>query len=260
MVDSLVQAARGAYHAMRIALGASPSAPLDEYGEDPELVQQLSPIADFLYDRYWRVSVQGTENIPDGPSLLIANHSGALPLDGPILRLAVRRHRPDLPEPKWLIEDSLFHLRFLGVLLNRIGAIRASPQNALRVLGEKRPLIVFPEGVPGVTKGFKERYHLQAFGRGGFVKVALETGACVVPAAIVGAEEALPVLPGPLGRIFGLTQLPLTTVPLPTKWSIRFGTPLRLDGDILVSVERTRSAVQQMLKQMLNTRRSVFTG
>jgi 1-acyl-sn-glycerol-3-phosphate acyltransferase len=262
-----VQSAKGAYHALLAAVGASSSTHLDPYGEDPELVRQLSPVADFLYQRYWRVSAQGAENIPAGPVVLIANHSGALPLDGPVLRLAVRRERPELPEPKWLIDDSLFHLRFLGVLLNRIGAVRASPQNALRILAENRALIVFPEGVPAITKGFTERYHLQGFGRGGFVKVALDSGASIVPVAIVGAEEALPVLPGPFGRAFGLTRLPLATLPLPTKWTIRFGEPIRLDSpsgdgttDLSTWVDHTRSAVQGMLKDILNTRRSIFTG
>jgi 1-acyl-sn-glycerol-3-phosphate acyltransferase len=236
---------------------------LDPFGKDPALLSRLEPLLDFLYERYWRVTVENAAALPSGPAILVANHAGALPLDGPLLALAVSRERPDLQEPRWLVEDQIFHAPFWGALLNRLGAIRASPENALRLLAERRPVLVFPEGVQGTGKGYRERYQLKRFGRGGFVKLALRTGAPIVPVAVVGSEEASPVLAKLPGRPFGLPYLPLTTpVPLPVRWSVRFGAPLHLtpSGDELAYVqqitERTRSEIEAMLQSLLRERAS----
>jgi 1-acyl-sn-glycerol-3-phosphate acyltransferase len=258
---------KGVFRAARAALGAS-STNLDRFGQDADLIQQLSPIANFFYDRYWRVSVEGVENLPEGPVILVANHSGALPLDGPILRMAIRRRRPELCEARWLLEDAIFYLPVLGLLLNRIGAVRASAENALQLLDERRPVIVFPEGIQGISKTFTDRYQLRPFGRGGFVKVALRTRVPILPVAIFGAEESMPVLAKIPGGLLGLPDLPLAVPPLPTKWSIRFGAPIQVPADVAETdaaelqrwTENTRESIQQMLRSMLATRRSVFSG
>lgn len=265
--DGLREVVKGLFRAARTALGAV-SPHLDDFGQDPDLVQQLSPIADFLYDRYWRVAVDGADALPEGPAILVANHSGALPLDGPVLRMAIQRRRPDLREARWLLEDPIFYLPVLGLLLNRIGAVRASADNALRLLTERRPLIVFPEGVHGISKTFNDRYQLRPFGRGGFIKIALRTGAPILPVAIVGAEESMPVLAKIPANALGLSHLPLTLPPLPAKWIIRFGAPIQLPGGISESdatevqqwAEHTRRSIQEMLRGLLAARRSAFTG
>ncbi len=266
-------AAGGLWGALRTGLGTSGSTALDEYGKDSSLVGELQPVLDFLYERYWRVSVQGASHLPRGSCILVANHSGALPFDGLVMHLAISRERPDLREPRWLVEDQVFHAPVLGTLFNRLGAVRACPENALRLLDEQRPVVVFPEGYQGLSKPFAQRYQLKRFGRGGFVKLALRTGAPIVPVAIVGAEESTPLLgriPAPFLGVPYLPVTPLGPVPLPAKWSIRFGEPIGMEGlsaesaDDLSEVqrltERTRESIQGMLQALLRERRGVFAG
>ncbi|NVJ27752.1 1-acyl-sn-glycerol-3-phosphate acyltransferase [Myxococcus sp. AM011] len=264
-------AMNGMLDAVRAGLGTGGGSHLDEYGKDPSLVQRLEPVLDFLYGQYWRVAAQGTDHIPRGAVILVANHSGALPYDGLVMSLTLARERPDLRESRWLVEDQIFHAPVLGTLFNRLGAVRACPENALRLLDEQRPLVVFPEGYQGLGKPFAERYRLKRFGRGGFVKLALRTGAPIVPVAIVGAEETSPLLGRIPAGFLGLPYVPLTPPgPLPAKWSIRFGEPIAMDGlspeaaDDLGEVgrltERTREAIQGMIHTLLRERRSVFAG
>ncbi|NNB93156.1 acyltransferase family protein [Corallococcus exiguus] len=266
-----VGAMHGLMEAVRTSLGAGGGSRLDDYGKDEGLVESLQPVLDFLYEQYWRVSVEGVDGVPRGASILVANHSGALPYDGLVMAQALLRERPDLLETRWLVEDQVFHAPMLGTLFNRLGAVRASPENALRLLDEHRPLVVFPEGYQGASKPFAERYRLKRFGRGGFVKLALRTGAPIVPVAIVGAEETSPLLGRLPGGFLGFPSLPLTAPgPLPAKWTIRFGEPLTMEGlspedaddlgEVQRLTERTRESIQGMLQALLRERRSVFTG
>jgi len=270
-VGKALGTAQGLLGAMSAGLGFSGSTSLDEYGRDPELVSELQPLLDFLYERYWRVSVQGADQIPSGGAILVANHSGALPYDGPVASLAILRERPDLREPRWLVEDQVFHAPVLGTLFNRLGAVRACPENALRLLDEQRPVIVFPEGYQGLSKPFAQRYQLKRFGRGGFVKLALRTGAPIIPVAIVGSEETSPLLGRIPASFLGVPYVPLTSpMPLPARWTLRFGDPIGVEGlgpdaaDDLAEVtrltERTREAIMGMLQALLRERRSVFAG
>ncbi|WP_426752433.1 1-acyl-sn-glycerol-3-phosphate acyltransferase [Myxococcus sp. Y35] len=258
---------------VRAGLGTGGGANLDEYGKDPALVERLEPVLEFLYSQYWRVAVQGVVHVPQGAAILVANHSGALPYDGLVMSMALTRERPDLREPRWLVEDQVFHAPVLGTLFNRLGAVRACPENALRLLDEHRPLVVFPEGYQALSKPFGERYRLKRFGRGGFVKLALRTGAPIVPVAIVGAEETSPLLGRIPASFLGLPYVPLTPLgplPLPAKWSIRFGEPIGVEdfppeaaddlGEVQRLTERTREAIQSMLQSLLRERRSVFAG
>jgi 1-acyl-sn-glycerol-3-phosphate acyltransferase len=266
---------RGAVDALRAGLGSSPDVDLDLYGGDARLQAAVAPLADFLFTRWFRVSVEGAEHVPRHGALLVANHSGALPIDGPVLHEALRRQRPDLPESRWLVEDQVFYAPVLGTLLNRLGAVRASPENATRLLAEGRPVCVFPEGIQGIGKPFKERYRLKRFGRGGFVKLALRTGVPILPVAIVGGEESLPLLAKLPAGFLGMPYLPLTPlgpVPLPAKWSVRIGPPLRLpaaadmaeDTAALAAieslVEQTRRSIEEMLQEMLKARGGIFSG
>ncbi|MFB1479112.1 1-acyl-sn-glycerol-3-phosphate acyltransferase [Corallococcus sp. RDP092CA] len=266
-----VGAMHGLVEAVRTSLGTGGGSQLDDYGKDAGLVESLQPVLDFLYEQYWRVSVEGVDQVPRGASILVANHSGALPYDGLVMAQALLRERPDLLEARWLVEDQVFHAPMLGTLFNRLGAVRASPENALRLLDERRPLVVFPEGYQGASKPFAERYRLKRFGRGGFVKLALRTGAPIVPVAIVGAEETSPLLGRLPGGFLGFPSLPLTAPgPLPAKWTIRFGEPLTMDdlppeaaddlGEVQRLTERTRESIQAMLQALLRERRSVFAG
>jgi 1-acyl-sn-glycerol-3-phosphate acyltransferase len=267
---------RGAAEAVRAGLVSPADVQLDVYGGDAKLQAALAPLAEFLYTRWFRVSVEGAEHIPQGGALLVANHAGALPIDGPVLNEVLRRTRPDLPGPRWLVEDQVFYAPLLGTLLNRLGAVRASPENATRLLSEGRAVCVFPEGIQGIGKPFRERYRLKRFGRGGFVKLALRTGAPILPVAVVGGEESLPLLAKLPAGFLGMPYLPLTPlgpIPLPAKWSVRIGPPLALPeqpagapagtaalATVEALVEKTRRRIEEMLQELLRARGSVFTG
>jgi 1-acyl-sn-glycerol-3-phosphate acyltransferase len=266
---SIRSAFRGLIGAVRSSAGlSSRAAEVDRYGKDTQLATQLRPLGDLLYDKYWRVRVEGAEHLPSGPFIIVANHAGALPLDGPVLHLALRRERPDLAESRWLLEDQIFHAPFVGVLANRLGAVRANPENALRLLGENRPLIVFPEGFHGLSKPFSERYQLRRFGRGGYVKIALRAGVPIVPAAIIGGEESMPLIAKIPGGLFGVEYLPVTLPPLPARWHIRFAEPVSLDGapsepeHDLAWIERknlaVRDQIEGMLTHLLQHRENIF--
>jgi 1-acyl-sn-glycerol-3-phosphate acyltransferase len=256
---------------------------VDEFGYDPRFAEAIRPIFEFLYTVYWRVEAAGIEHVPGtGPALLVANHSGVLPYDGIMVKLAVRHQHPARRECRMLALDMFALLPFLAPMLAKSGEIRANPENAERVLRKGELVGVFPEGVKGVGKYFKQRYRLARFGRGGFVRIALRTGAPIVPCAVVGAEEIHPVIAKAdwVGRPLGFPYFPITPtfpalgplglLPLPTKWSIDFGDPLptdeygpdAADDPILVNriSEQVRSTIQGMIDGRLARRRSVWFG
>lgn len=266
-VEDIRRGAQGLTEALFTAIGTSGSTTLDAFGRDASLVEKLRPLTEFLYERYWRVHVEGAVHVPAGPVILVANHSGAVPYDGPVLAAALQRERPDLEQPRWLVEDQIFYAPFFGTLLNRLGAVRANPDNAVRLLADQRPVLVFPEGFQALSKPYSERYQLKRFGRGGFVKIALRQRCSIVPVAVIGSEETTPLLAKLPGRVLGLPYIPLTPLgplPLPARWNIRFGEPIDLEGlgaeaaDDLVAVqrltERTRESIQEMLRNLLRER------
>jgi len=256
---------------------------VDEFGRDPKYTETIRPLLEFLYTVWWRVEPAGVENVPaEGPALVVANHSGVLPWDGIMISLALRHEHPARRECRMLALDMFALLPFLAPALARTGAVRASQENGERLLRQGELVGVFPEGVKGVGKRYRDRYKLARFGRGGFVRLALRTGAPIVPCAVVGAEEIHPVLAKAdwVGRPFGLPYLPITpsfpllgplgVVPLPTKWSIDFADPVptasygpeAADDPILVNrlSEQVRSIVQRMIDGRLARRRSVWFG
>jgi 1-acyl-sn-glycerol-3-phosphate acyltransferase len=256
---------------------------VDEFGYDPKFTRTILPFFEFLYTMWWRVEASGVDHVPDqGPALIVANHSGVLPWDGLMINLAVRHEHPARRECRMLALDMFALLPFLAPLLAQSGAVRANPENGERLLRKGEVVGVFPEGVKGVGKPFKDRYKLARFGRGGYVRLALRTGAPIVPCAVVGAEEIHPRIASAdwLGRAFGLPYLPITPtfplfgplglVPLPTKWSIDFADPIPMEpygpegaeDPILVNrlSEQVRSTVQHMVDSRLARRRSVWFG
>ncbi len=257
---------------------------VDDFGLDPTYEARYLPLLDFLYKYYFRVEAQGTANIPEqGRCLLVSNHSGGpLPYDGLMLRTTVRREHPSARELRWLAEDFIYYLPFAGAMMNRLGAVRACQENAERLLAGGKLLAVFPEGAKGIGKLYKDRYKLQRFGRGGFVRLALRTQTPIVPSAIVGAEEANPMLYRIeyMTKTLGIPYLPITPtfpalgplglLPAPTKWKVAFGEPIHFDGygpeaaddEILVGrlAERVRATIQGMLESTLATRRSIWFG
>lgn len=253
------------------------SSVVDEMGRDPVYAARFAPVLDLLYRRYFRARTEGVEHIDSsGRAILVANHSGALPYDALMLMRAVELEHPAHRRVRPLLEDDVFHAPFLGPFMNRLGGVRACPENAERLLADGEVVAVFPEGIQGSAKLYRDRYRLQRFGRGGFIKLALRTRSPIIPVAIVGAEEASPTLARVewLGRAMGISQLPVSpagVLPLPSKWSLRFGAPIDLgaehpreaaDDRLLVArlADRVRTQIQEMIDELLSQRGSALFG
>ena len=162
------------------------SGEVDEFGMDEVVLRRARPLFDFLYDRYWRVDLDGLSRLPaKGPCLLVANRSGLLPYDGLVISHAIERFHAPGQRPRFFVADWLMTLPFVQPYLARLGGVRACRENAERLLGAGHFVAVFPEGAKGATKVFAERYRLKRFGRGGVVRVALESGAPLVPVVLV---------------------------------------------------------------------------
>ncbi len=209
---------------------------VDEFGFDSELNSALlMPAALALYRNWFRVQARGLEHVPDsGAALIVANHSGVLPLDAIMLQVCVFADHRSSRNLRLLGADLLYNVPGLGPLARRSGHTRADPAQAGRLLSAGELVGVFPEGFKGTGKPFSERYQLQRFGRGGFARTALQAGAPMIPCAIVGAEEIYPMIGNSerLARALNLPYFPLTplfpwlgplgAVPLPSNWIIEF--------------------------------------
>ncbi len=253
---------------------------VDEYGLDTEFVERfLMEAVRPLATKWFRVEVRGVENIPrDSGALVVANHSGTVPVDGLMTMFAV--HETTGRHLRPLGADLVFKLPFVSEVARKSGATLACNEDAHRMLSRGELAGVWPEGFKGIGKPYSERYKLQRFGRGGFVSAAIRTGVPIVPCSIVGAEEIYPLVGNvpPLARLLGVPYIPITPffpllgplglVPLPSKWIIEFGEPVRTDSydpgaaddPMLVFnvTDQVRETIQQTLYALLMRRKSVF--
>jgi len=249
--------------------------------------EHVRAIARRLYDpvyRHWfRVEWEGLDKIPtEGGALLVANHAGAIPSDAPVIMHGIET---ELHRPVYGLADDLFRaVPVVGTLWSRAGGVVAHPENAYRLLRDERQLaLVFPEGTKGTGKLFGERYQLRRFGRGGFVEIAMRAGVPIVPIAVTGAEEAMPMLgklPG-LARLLHLPYAPVTAnmvvfgplglvIPFPAKLRLRVLDPVHFDvgpdqerysrSKVMDEAEAIRVRLQETLYDMLRDRRSVWFG
>ena len=256
---------------------------VDEFGFDADLTDHvLLPPLRPLYEKWFRVETRGLENVPDtGGALVVANHSGTIPVDALMTSLALRDHHPARRYLRLLAADLVFTMPGIAPLARKGGNTLACNADAERLLTTGELVGVFPEGFKGIGKPFNERYKLQRFGRGGFVSAALRTGSPIIPCSIVGAEEIYPMLGNArtLARLAGLPYLPLTPtfpwlgplglVPLPSKWIIAFGEPIETahlggaaaaEDPMLVFnlTDQVRETIQSSLYTLLMQRRAVF--
>jgi 1-acyl-sn-glycerol-3-phosphate acyltransferase len=246
----------------------------NEYGVDPfgfDLDYALTVIGPllWLYRKYFRVEVHGIERVPaEGRVLLVANHSGQLPFDAAMIGVALLVERDPPRVLRALVERWIPSLPFVSTAMARLGQVVGTPDNCRRLLSAEEAILVFPEGVRGLNKPFSERYRLQRFGRG-FMRLALESGAPIVPVGVVGAEEQAPSLADlrPVARLLSMPALPLTLLPfpLPARHRLWFGEPLRFEGspeaedpEIDGKVGRVRDAVAALLSEGLAARQGVF--
>ena len=255
---------------------------VDEYGFDAEITERflmtaLRPIA----EKWFRIEVTGADNIPtEGGALVVSNHSGTLPMDALMTLVTVHDHTGRHLRP--LGADLVFQMPVVSSLARKSGATLACGEDAERMLAGGELVGVWPEGFKGIGKPYAERYKLQRFGRGGFVSAALRTGVPIIPLSVVGAEEIYPLVGNvpSLARLLGVPYIPITPffpwlgplglVPLPSKWLLEFGEPIRTDefddgaadDPMLVFnvTDQVRETIQQTLYSLLRQRESVFKG
>lgn len=259
----------------RVPLNLTPSG-TDAFGLDPEWAKYALAAVTVLHRHYFRSIVEGTEHVPEGRVLLIANHSGQIPLDGALVGASLFLDAEPPRIMRAMVEKWSQTLPFVSLLFARVGQVVGVPENARRLLRQEEALLVFPEGARGISKPFSERYRLTDFGLG-FMRLAIETGTPIVPVSVIGGEEQYvslgnfdllaKVLRAPSLPILPQLLLPFGALPLPTRYRITFGEPLRFDGDpddddavIEEKVRLVKSTIQSMLRQGLKARRSVFFG
>jgi len=247
-------------------------------GYDPAFVERTAPLLEFLWSRYFRVRLLGLENVPnEGAALLVGNHSGGIPYDGAMLLHGIRREHPRHRRVRPLVANFAFRSGWMANVVARVGCVRASMENALPMLARGELVAVFPEGLKGVGKLYRERYRLARFGRGGFVRLAREARVPLLPVAVVGAEEIHPVI-GKITRFaepLGIPYIPITPtfpwlgplglLPVPTKWTIQIGAPVSppQPGDeegTSRTAEAVRSSIDGMIADLLAQRRSILFG
>jgi 1-acyl-sn-glycerol-3-phosphate acyltransferase len=284
MTSDLSQAIRARLREWTYALGGPGTPerlekltpPRNEYGVDPYgfdteyLVSAVAPLF-WLYRKYFRVEVHGIEHVPsEGRALLVSNHSGQLPFDGAMIEVAFLLDRDPPRAVRALMDTWVPTLPFVSTFMARCGQVVGTPENCRRLLAADEALLVFPEGTRGLNKLYRDRYQLQRFGLG-FMRLALETGAPVIPVAVVGAEEQAPALFDlkPLAKLFSFPAWPVTPTllpfPLPSRYHLHFGEPITFQGSpdeddeqLERKVAEVEVAVRALLARGLSERRHVF--
>ena len=256
---------------------------VDEWGRSEHTRALARAVYEPIYSKWFRVEWDGLEKIPtEGGALLVANHAGAIPSDAPVIMHGIEK---ELERPVYGLADYFFRtVPVVGTLWARSGGVSARPANAYRLLKEQQQLaLVFPEGTKGPSKSYTDRYQLRRFGRGGFVEIAMRAGVPVIPIAVVGSEEAMPVLfrfPT-LAKALGVPYFPITAnlltmgplgivMPFPAKMKLRVLDPVTFDvppdreryskSRIMEESEGIRTRLQEAVFDMLRERRSVWFG
>jgi 1-acyl-sn-glycerol-3-phosphate acyltransferase len=245
----------------------------DPFGFQPHSLRYPLLLARWLYRHYFRCETRGLENIPtDGPCILVANHAGQLPFDALVILTAVMLEAPQPRAVRTMVERFVPMLPFVSYLFNRWGQITGTPENCLRLLQDGEAILVFPEGAAAIAKPFSQRYQLGAFGNG-FLRMALQAGAPIVPIAVIGSEEQAPAINArPLARLLQAPSFPVVPyppffpiVPLPVKYRLYFGEPLYFEGDpddedevLEAQVRAVRNRIRTMVHVGLRERKHVF--
>jgi 1-acyl-sn-glycerol-3-phosphate acyltransferase len=254
---------------------------VDEFGFDPQWTESFLSMFMILYRDYWRVETTGIENVPAaGRALLVSNHAGVLPWDGTMIKTAVFAEHPHPRHVRALVASLFMGMPMLSWFLRRTGQTVGHPDDTRRLLERDELVLVFPEGVRGTGKSFKDRYRLRRFGRGGFVATAIRSGAPIIPVSVVGSEEIYPMVAdlAPVARFLGLPYFPITPtwpwlgplgmIPLPSKWRIQFHAPIHVerhppeaanDNNLVMALaDEVRDTIQQGIYDNLKRRRGVF--
>jgi 1-acyl-sn-glycerol-3-phosphate acyltransferase len=243
---------------------------VDPFGMDVDYaIAAIGPLL-WMYKHYFRVQTSGIEKVPAGRVLLVSNHSGQIPLDGAMIAIAMLIEGNPPRAIRSMVEKWVPTLPWVSTFMARCGQVVGTPQNCIRLLRAEEAILVFPEGVRGLNKLFRQRYQLASFGQG-FMRLALETNAPIVPVAVVGAEEQAPALWNlePLARALKMPAVPITPtilpLPLPARYHIQFGDPMRFtgrpdddDAELERKVSQVRAVIQSMLNEGVRARKHVY--
>lgn len=247
---------------------------VDPFGFDLDTAKRAAAVSAFFHRVYFRTQCRGITRVPTGPVLLVANHSGQIPMDGVLIGACMFFDSEPPRFVRSMVEKWTQTLPFIGTFLQRIGQVVGVPENARRLLGQGEAVLVFPEGSRGVTKPFSKRYQLAPFGLG-FMRLALETNTPIVPVSVIGGEEQYLSLHDSrrLAKWVGAPSFPIVPqwllpggqLPLPTKYRIEFGDPLYFDGDpddedavVEKNVAVVREKIEELLRRGLAERKHVF--
>jgi 1-acyl-sn-glycerol-3-phosphate acyltransferase len=248
----------------------------DPWGFHPDAARRLFVASAVLYRWWFRVENFGVENLPPGRCLVIANHAGQIALDAGMVCLGALLEAEPPRILRGMGEFFLPNIPYLNIIMHRLGSVVGTPKNCVDLLEHDEAVIAFPEGVRGISKLFWERYQLKRFGTG-FMRLALEAKAPIVPVAVIGSEEQTIAIANleSLGKRLGLPSFPITLtwpwlgplglLPLPVKYRIYWGEPITFEGSendddaaIEEHVEKVRARIQSMLDAGLATRESWF--
>jgi 1-acyl-sn-glycerol-3-phosphate acyltransferase len=245
----------------------------DPFGFDPQTARYALAVAAFLHRWYFRTEVYGIKQVPEGRVLVIGNHSGQIPMDGLVIGASLILDAEPPRFPRSMVERWAQELPFVSVIFPRCGQVLGSPENARQLLQNEETLVVFPEGVRGISKTFDQRYQLTDFGLG-FMRLALETKTPIVPVAVIGAEEQLPSIGNleTLAKLFRMPSFPLIpqlflglAFPLPVRYRLYYGEPLYFSGDpddedavLEEKVWTVKASIQALIERGLRERKSVF--
>lgn len=250
---------------------------VDAFGFDPEYVQKVIPIIEFMYRIYFRAQAFDIDRVPEnGRLLLIGNHSGQLPFDAMMVASSLLIDRSPPRTSRAMVEKFVPTLPWFGTFIVRCGSVTGLPENCVRLLEADEAVLVFPEGARGISKPFTQRYQMTQFGHG-FMRMALATNTPIVPFAVVGAEEQCINLANLewLAKIIGSPSVPVPALlpllgpaamlPMPVKYRIYFGEPMTFEGDpnddetvMSRRVGQVRDAIDDMIQRGLTERRGIF--
>jgi len=239
----------------------------DPWGYNNEAIKYGFSLTRQLYEKYFRVEASGVDNVPaEGPVLIIANHSGQLPIDGLLIGYALASRKDQPRMPRAMIERFFPTVPYLGNLLNEFGAVLGDPTNCAKMLANNEAVIVFPEGVRGSGKLYQDRYQLKRFGNG-FMHLAMKYNATIVPVGVVGCEETIPAIANikPLAKALGIPYAPVALpVVLPAKVHLNFGPPMIFDNreipeeQVTDRVEQVKGEISKLIDKGLSERKRLF--
>lgn len=249
----------------------------DPFGLSPQTLANVLPLLRFLHRYYFRVTSEGHANVPaSGPAILVSNHAGLLPFDAAMIvaDTVLRSQPPRLPRA--IVDRWVATMPLLRDFFAEMGQVIGTRENFSGLLRAEELVLVFPEGIAGVRKPYRERYRLQAFHRG-FVEEALRAQAPIIPTVVVGSDDQAPILYDlkPLAHWLRLPVAPITPtfpwfgllglLPYPVSYRIVYGEPIEIaglydeaaaDDPAIVTglCERVRRQIQEMLDRGLAER------